>query len=121
MASGNREDKVIHAVACSECGAAIGQPCGIVQDRPDALHRPRVHTARRQAWQALRDRRRPALLAELATAASHEGDASARELLAWLQQRDDKIREVIDLLDQTRHTFRSKQIERARELLEDLI
>lgn len=31
------------------------------------------------------------------------------------------IREVIDLLAATRHTFRSKQIERARELLEQLL
>ena len=31
------------------------------------------------------------------------------------------IREVIDLLDQTRHTFRSKQIQRARHLLEEVL
>lgn len=31
------------------------------------------------------------------------------------------IREVIDLLDQTRHTFRSRQVAHARELLESLL
>lgn len=31
---------------------------------------------------------------------------------------DDKIRAACDLLDQTRNTFRSKQVQRARELLE---
>lgn len=32
-----------------------------------------------------------------------------------------RILEVIDLLSNTRHTFRSKQIERARQLLEELV
>jgi hypothetical protein len=31
------------------------------------------------------------------------------------------IREVVDLLSQSRHTFKSKQIERARQLLESLL
>jgi len=31
------------------------------------------------------------------------------------------LREVIDLLDQTRHTFKSRQVARARELLEELL
>ena len=33
----------------------------------------------------------------------------------------DVVREVIDILSQTRHTFRSKQIERARKLLTTLV
>jgi len=35
--------------------------------------------------------------------------------------RDDRIREAIDLLAETRHTFRSRQIQRAREVLEEAI
>ena len=41
----------------------------------------------------------------------------------WLQATDWQavVRQVVDLLSLTRQTFRSKQIERARELLETLL
>jgi hypothetical protein len=42
-------------------------------------------------------------------------------LLTHVSSVDVKVREVIDLLAQTRNTFRSKQIERARKLLEELL
>ena len=57
---------------------------------------------------------------------SHEDDAGKlRRKLAEtdeeLERHGRVIREVIDLLSQSRHAFRSKQVERARKLLEELL
>ena len=44
-----------------------------------------------------------------------------RFLLNRCEQADKRLLEVVDLLKQSRHTFRSKQIERARKILEELL
>jgi hypothetical protein len=53
------------------------------------------------------------------------GDLPGPEDVRFLAERcdaaDKRIREVIDLLAQTRNTFRSKQVERARKILEELL
>ena len=42
-------------------------------------------------------------------------------LVARCEQTDKRLLEVVDLLNQSRNTFRSKQIERARKILEELL
>jgi hypothetical protein len=42
-------------------------------------------------------------------------------LVKHCEGTEKKLLEVIDLLSQSRNTFRSKQIERARKILEELI
>lgn len=50
----SRDAKVIATVACSLCGAPVGEPCrqhGSHQDRPLAS---RTHSERRKLWQMVR-------------------------------------------------------------------
>jgi len=42
-------------------------------------------------------------------------------LVKHCEHVDTRLLEVVDLLQQSRNTFRSKQIERARKILEELI
>jgi hypothetical protein len=42
-------------------------------------------------------------------------------LVRHCERVDTRLLEVVDLLQQSRNTFRSKQIERARKILEELI
>ena len=42
-------------------------------------------------------------------------------LVTRCEQADKRLLEVVDLLNQSRNTFRSKQIERARKILEELL
>ena len=42
-------------------------------------------------------------------------------LVEHCDQTEKKLLEVVDLLRQSRNTFRSKQIERARKILEELL
>lgn len=54
MASKTREDRIIHAVPCSECGAKVGELCRLERNTPPtdpAKFRPRLHTGRRLDWQ----------------------------------------------------------------------
>jgi hypothetical protein len=53
----------------------------------------------------------------------NEGPApgDVRFLIERCQQTDTKLLEVVDLLRQSRNAFRSKQIERARKILEELL
>lgn len=44
-----------------------------------------------------------------------------RFLVDHCQHTDTKLLEVVDLLRQSRNAFRSKQIERARKILEELL
>ena len=44
-----------------------------------------------------------------------------RSLVQHCQHTDTKLLEVVDLLRQSRNAFRSKQIERARKILEELL
>ena len=44
-----------------------------------------------------------------------------RLLVEHCQRTDIKLLEVVDLLRQSRNAFRSKQIERARKILEELL
>ena len=44
-----------------------------------------------------------------------------RFLVEHCQHTDTKLLEVVDLLRQSRNAFRSKQIERARKILEELV
>ena len=44
-----------------------------------------------------------------------------RLLVEHCQRTDTKLLEVVDLLRQSRNAFRSKQIERARKILEELL
>ena len=44
-----------------------------------------------------------------------------RYLVEHCQRTDTKLLEVVDLLRQSRNAFRSKQIERARKILEELL
>jgi len=44
-----------------------------------------------------------------------------RSLVEHCQRTDTKLLEVVDLLRQSRNAFRSKQIERARKILEELL
>ena len=44
-----------------------------------------------------------------------------RFLVERCQHTDTKLLEVVDLLRQSRNAFRSKQIERARKILEELL
>lgn len=44
-----------------------------------------------------------------------------RFLVEHCRRTDTKVLEVVDLLRQTRNAFRSKQIERARKILEELL
>jgi len=44
-----------------------------------------------------------------------------RLLVEHCQHTDTKLLEVVDLLRQSRNAFRSKQIERARKILEELL
>jgi len=44
-----------------------------------------------------------------------------RSLVEHCDRTERKLLEVVDLLRQSRNTFRSKQIERARKILEELL
>ena len=56
MASKHREQKILAAVACTTCGAAIGEPCRYPDGRRRLDYgRPMVCSERRLAWQLLRD------------------------------------------------------------------
>ena len=49
------------------------------------------------------------------------GIEDIRFLLNRCEQADRRVLEAIDLLQQSRNAFRSKQIERARKILEELL
>lgn len=54
--AGRRESKAIAAVACTICGAAIGEVCANRDGSPRLMNgRPMICSERRLAWQIVRD------------------------------------------------------------------
>lgn len=51
MAKPTRENRIIHAVPCTRCGARVGELCRVNRKSMEPNNRPILHTERRKAYQ----------------------------------------------------------------------